>query len=75
MTIEAATDTRNPKLEGWTWMRNATKWHYFRGRRSLCRRWGLIVDPARGYSLENNDSPDNCKACARLVLAELEVKL
>lgn len=49
--------------EGWNWLVNSTKWHYFRGGRSLCGGWlGLgLMD----YEQGNDGSPDNCKACRK----------
>ena len=50
-------------IEGWTWLSNATKWHYFREGRSLCRRYKLFKHPSEGYELGNNESNHNCKKC------------
>ena len=49
--------------EGWTWLQNSPKWHYFRDGRSLCSKWGLWGN-LKFAETENLDSPDNCKACA-----------
>jgi len=49
--------------EGWTWLINSRKWHYFVGPRSLCRRWALVGNPE--LEKGNDDSPDNCAACKR----------
>jgi len=50
--------------EGWTWLYNSKKWHYFtKNGRSLCGKWWL-----RGRPLEednDDDSPVNCAACRR----------
>lgn len=51
--------------EGWTYLYNSTKWHYFRGGRSLCARYFLLMDPREGYEQGNNASKDNCKGCVR----------
>lgn len=73
--IEAAIDTRNPKLEGWAFMTTYTsgwsKAHYFRGNRSLCKRWPMFT-PREGYQLDNDTSPDNCIACKRCLAKERE---
>lgn len=61
-----ATNNNKPK-EGWKWLTNSTKWHYFRDGRSLCRRWmtfGTIFEQG------NNNSPDNCKACIKALEKE-----
>lgn len=47
--------------EGWGWLVNARKYHYFRNHRSLCGRWGLLDD--RDLSQGDDDSPDNCVHC------------
>jgi len=52
--------------QGWTYLYNSPKWHYFdseNGGRSLCGRWMLfsLGDLESG----NDNSPDNCKACAK----------
>ena len=51
--------------EGWTWLTNSSKWHYFRGeRRSLCGKF-LHMGSMNGLEQGNDDSPDNCAACRR----------
>ena len=51
--------------EGWTWLTNSRKWHYFKkDRRSLCGKFlhmGSMNDLQEG----NDDSSDNCAACRR----------
>lgn len=47
--------------EGWTYLINSTKWHYFVDNRSLCGRWALWGNDE--LELGKDDSPDNCKAC------------
>ncbi len=58
--------------EGWTWLINATKWHYFRDNRSLCGKYGLIG----GHKLHEFDpkdepSSDNCSACWQKRMKEI----
>lgn len=56
--------------EGWNYLVNSPKWHYFRAGRSLCKRWmtfGTNADAETG----NNDSKDNCKACRTALEKEL----
>jgi hypothetical protein len=48
--------------EGWKWLFNSPKWHYFIKGKSLCGRW---LSFGGGYQKGNDDSPDNCKACAK----------
>lgn len=57
--------------EGWTWLINSRKWHYFRDGRSICGKFMLLGNP----ELEpfGDKSPDNCAACQRKRLKELEV--
>lgn len=56
--------------EGWTFLVNATKWHYFRNSRSLCGKWMYLGDDA---DLEQGklQSPDNCEACRKRRIREL----
>ncbi len=51
--------------EGWTWLQNATKWHYFvlTDGKSLCGKWCLWGSPELEQG--NDDSEDNCKACQK----------
>jgi len=43
---------------------NASKWHYFVESRSLCGRWMCF---GTELSDEAHDSPDNCKACVKML--------
>jgi hypothetical protein len=63
MTREGDTQGNTPtgEKEGWTYLLNAPKWHYFVGGRSLCRRWALFSTTA--LESGNDDSTDNCKSC------------
>ena len=56
-----------PIKEGWAYLSNSPKWHYFRGGRSLCKRWGYF-----GHDEEQgkDDSPDNCLACRKKLAKE-----
>jgi len=53
----------NNVREGWTWLVNTRKWHYFVKKISLCEKWMIIGNP----DLEegNDNSPDNCKVCQK----------
>ena len=56
--------------EGWTFLWNSKKWHYFRDGRSLCRRWMCL-----SYTPDEKeliDSPDNCAECKKRRMKELE---
>ena len=57
------------KKEGWTWLYNSKKWHYFRDGRSLCGKWGRFGSPD---TLEQgkDDSPDNCAVCRKKLAKE-----
>ena len=50
-------------LEGWTWLQNSKKWHYFVDNRSLCRKWGIFGSDELEQG--KDDSPDNCAECQR----------
>jgi hypothetical protein len=55
--------------EGWTWLLNSPKWHYFRDGRSLCKRFILL---SRGeFESGNETSSDNCAAYRKARAAEL----
>lgn len=57
----------NKPTEGWKWLMNATKWHYFVDHESLCGRWGTFTMDALEQG--NDNSPDNCKMCRRKLKA------
>lgn len=52
--------------EGWTWLQNSPKWHYFVDGRSLCRRFMLFGNPELEQG--KDESPDNCAACMKALL-------
>jgi hypothetical protein len=55
--------------EGWTWLFNSKKWHYFRNKKSLCGKFALL---GKGEFEQGNDkSPDNCAMCKWKRLKEL----
>jgi hypothetical protein len=51
------------EIEGWNWLQNSKKWHYFVEGRSLCEKWMLLFndDSKQG----NDNSPDNCSVCRK----------
>lgn len=60
--------------EGWTFLYNSPRWHYFRNSRSLCGRWLYLGDDdALEQGKEN--SPDNCKGCVAKRLKEIAKQL
>jgi hypothetical protein len=70
MVQNARPDNAQPYMrEGWTWLMNSRKWHYFTSARnqSLCGGFMLLVLPEE-LQQGNDSSPDNCKACARKIL-------
>lgn len=49
--------------EGWSWLFNAKKEHYFRGGRALCGRWMIL---GLGSCIKTAPSEaDRCVACYR----------
>lgn len=54
--------------EGWTWLSNSRKWHYFRDGRALCGRFLLLSDAALQ---PDKTSPDNCAWCLKKRLGEI----
>ena len=68
--FQKAPEALTSDTEGWTWLHNAKKWHYFRGGKSMCGQWQLFKHPNEGYEIGNENSTDNCKACKRALLKE-----
>jgi len=54
--------------EGWTWLWNAKKWHYFVGGKSLCKRW-LRLSSYDLYENPDVKEKDKCKVCIRILEA------
>lgn len=53
---------------GWNWLSNTPKWHYFVEGRSLCGKWlGLGLGKTCDDDPKTDDSPDNCTACHKKV--------
>ena len=51
------------KKEGWTWLFNSRKWHYFKDGMSICGKFMLL---GKGELEQgNDDSPDNCVQCKK----------
>ena len=48
--------------EGWAYLSNSLKCHYFKDGRSLCGRWAYFGNE---FEQGNDDSSDNCKACRK----------
>ncbi|EFL84347.1 hypothetical protein HMPREF0326_03040 [Desulfovibrio sp. 3_1_syn3] len=61
----------NNLTEGWTWLRNSRKWHYFRNKQSLCNKYMLLKKPSEGYEMDV-ESSDNCAICARIRIKEIK---
>lgn len=59
------------QAEGWTFLYNSRKWHYFRNSRSLCGRW-MYLGPDKDLQLGNDTSPDNCPTCCKKLEKERE---
>jgi hypothetical protein len=53
----------NRPNEGWGWPDQSRKAHYFRGGRSLCRKW--IFLGRLPLEQGNDDSRSNCGACKK----------
>lgn len=50
--------------EGWAWLYNSRKWHFFRNKQSLCGKFMLLGHPIDGYEIDR-DSPSDCAECKR----------
>lgn len=57
-------ETRHPE-EGWTWLHNSTRDHYFRDMKSLCGKWAVLCHPREKYDLTQGVSFSRCLACER----------
>ena len=58
--------------EGWTYLVNSPKWHYFRDGRSLCRKFLLLGRPE--LECDGPESADDCKKCRQLRNKEQDKK-
>lgn len=61
--MQSNVEVRIMGKEGWTWLQNSRKWHYFVDKKSLCGRFGLWKDD--DLEQGNDDSADNCAACKK----------
>lgn len=50
-------------IEGWKYLVNSSKFHYFVNGRSLCNRWATLSD--FGLKQDEFPSPDDCKVCRK----------
>jgi len=57
------------ELEGWVFLINSKKWHYFVDGESLCSGWMYWGKSLDDFQKGNNDSPDNCAKCKKKLLA------
>ena len=48
--------------EGWNWLHNSNKAHYFRNGTSLCGRWLYL---GKNFEHGNDNSLDNCSSCKK----------
>ena len=71
MTDTQQPPRNEPRSEGWNWLSNSRKWHYFRDGRSLCQQYMLLGSNADAQT-GNDMSPDNCAACRRVLLREIK---
>ena len=66
--------TPKSEREGWTWVNNSPRWHYFRGGISLCGAWQMGGSVSTGTPanltpvVEQSDS--NCARCRKRRRAE-----
>lgn len=58
--------------EGWTWLHNSTRWHYFDEGRSLCGKWMILS--CDNLEIGNDNSPDNCAACGKKLAGRQALK-
>lgn len=53
---------------GWGWIKNSPKWHYFDAKSgvSACRKW-MRLGALNDLEDSNDNSADNCRACQQKV--------
>lgn len=51
--------------EGWTWLHNSGKWHYFKNGKSLCGKYMILSNDS--LKLGNDNSLDNCVKCKKIL--------
>lgn len=67
------TAPQKPRPEGWTYLLNSFKRHYFRNGQSFCGRWQDLS--YYSLNLYDDQHEDNCLLCRRKRKAEQEEKL
>jgi len=55
--------------QGWKFLSNAKKAHYFIDGKSLCRKWMTF---GSAFEDNNHTSPDNCPACQKKRVAKAD---
>lgn len=58
------------KKEGWTWLVNSRKWHYFVDGKALCGKFMLLH--VGDLETGKDNSPDNCTGCKRKLVVRSE---
>lgn len=58
-------------VEGWGFPANSQKAHYFIDKKSLCNKWMFFGELEQG----NDDGPDNCTACKKILQKRKAKKL
>ena len=66
MRSPSVTDDAKVPAEGWTWLRNSRKWHYFERKtgRSLCGGYLLFSVP-EDLEADTGPSKEDCAGCRR----------
>jgi len=67
-TTEVASVETKPS-EGWTWLYNTPKWHYFINQESLCKRWILFTKGAYLEPDMKSHRGEYCKICQKKLKA------
>jgi len=52
-------------MEGWAWLTNVTKRHYFVNGRSLCKQWVRLGELE--LLTKYDDIQENCKRCMEIL--------
>ena len=70
MTSSSGTNQSQVKTEGWSWLFNSRRDHYFVGGKSLCGKWGIMM----GYGDCDETTRNPCATCLKKLQTRKEKK-
>lgn len=67
MSAQAKPDKPRPDREGWAWLLNSRKYHFFTSteNKSLCGKFMLFALPSKLGPDDGINSKEDCAACRR----------